>query len=190
MNTDTANEAYVLLNEFTRELATPRYVFELSVRWEALSPAPEKVIAAFQHMALASLILNLYRLHETISHFLVPFLFAENELKTLGIISVEQFIGADKWKDFEILRNQYAGHATAKKADGKISGRLLSPERLGKAIRSTGLNEPLAFLGRIEKELLPSVERIRKELDERYPLAKEFVKRYAILLEKELEIEQ
>lgn len=106
MDSDTANEAYLLLNGFVRELATPRYVFVLSARWEAQSPVPGKVIAAFQHMAQASLILNLYRLHETRSQFLVPFLFTENELRTRGLIPVEEFIGAAGWGDFEILRHQ------------------------------------------------------------------------------------
>ena len=187
MNSDTAHEAYLLLNGFVRDLATPRYVFDLSTHWEALSPLPEKVIAAFQHMALASLILNLYRLHETRSHFLVPFLFTESELKKLGLISVEEFIGADGWKDFEILRHQYAGHATAKKAEGNISGQILSPKRLGEAIRKTGLNEPPGFLNRIENELLPPVERVRNELGERFPAAKEFINSYNLAVEGELE---
>ncbi|TKS57851.1 MAG: hypothetical protein EWM72_03426 [Nitrospira sp.] len=187
MNPDTANAAYLLLNEFIRELATPRYVFDLSTRWEALSPSPEKVIAAFRHMALASLILNLYRLHETRSHFLVPFLYTESELKTLGLISVEEFIGADRWKDFEILRHQYAGHATAKKAEGNIGGHILPPKLLGKAIRRTGLSDPAAFLNRIDKQLLPPVERVRNELGERFPAAKDFIKSYALAVEGELE---
>ena len=186
MNSDTANEAYLLLNGFVRELATPRYVFVLSARWEAQSPVPGKVISAFQHMAQASLILNLYRLHETRSQFLVPFLFTENELRTRGLISVEEFIGADGWGDFEILRHQYAGHATAKKAKGNTSGHILPPERLGEAIRKTGLNEPSALFDRIEKELLPSIERVRNELGERFPAAKEFIATYALAVEREL----
>ena len=187
MESDTANEAYHLLNEFVRELITPRYVFDLSARWVTLSPVPEKVICAFRHMALTSLILNLYRLHETRSHFLVPFLFTEVELNVLGLRSVEEFIGADGWKDFELLRHQYAGHATAKEANGNCSGHILPPERLGRAIRRTGLGDPLAFFARVERELLPAVEAVREKVAELFPAVKEYITSYALVVEGELE---
>lgn len=187
MELDTANEACHLLNQFVHELITPRYVFLLSARWVTLSPVPEKVICAFRHMALTSLILNLYRLHETRSHFLTPFLFTEVELKALGLRSVEEFIGADGWKDFEILRHQYAGHATAKEAKGNCSGHILSPERLGRAILRTGLGDPVAFFARVDRELLPAVEAVRDKLAERFPEVKKYIASYALAVERELE---
>jgi hypothetical protein len=187
MESDTANEAYYLLNEFVRELVTPRYVFDLSARWETLTPLPGKVIDAFRHMALTSLILNLYRLHETRLHFLAPFLFTEVELNVLGLRSVEEFIGTDGWKDFVLLRHQYAGHATAKEANGHCSGYILSPKRLGRAIWSTGLGDPVAFFARVERELVPAVEVVRDKLAERFPAVKEYIAAYALAVEQGLE---
>jgi hypothetical protein len=124
-----------------------------------------------------SVIVNLYRLKETQDHFLVGWVFTPEELRSLGFPPLEEFIGGqEKWNLFEIVRHQYAGHSTSRKATSTQPGRILSASVLGNALRETGLWDFEAFFKRVLAELVPGVERVRDELVRRYPSAEKFVK--------------
>jgi hypothetical protein len=184
----TASEACLLLNEAIRELIAPARIIELSKQWESVNPLPLNAIAAVRNMAVRSVIINVYRLKETRDSFLAGWLFSEEELQNLSFPPVEEFIGAAKWNDFQILRHQYAGHATSKESTSNQPGRIVTAPRLGKAIKETGMSDLEQFLKRIQKELLPGVENTRDELTRRYPTVEEFVNMtYPLDLEKAMQ---
>jgi hypothetical protein len=139
-------------------------------------PVDMHYLSGVRHVVLQSIIVAVYRLKETRSGFLEGWLLSDAELRALRFAPVEEFIGVQKWKHFEIVRHQYAGHATASKASGTRPARLISPAALGKAIRETGLHDLQAFLARVVQELAPGVENTRDELTRRYPDAETFVK--------------
>ena len=181
-----ACQACYLLNQAIRELSTPKLVIELSKKWLQLDPVPWKAIAAVQNMANTSMVVNIFRLKEAQDHFLVGWLFTEEELRSMGFPPIEEFIGGpEKWKSFEVVRNQYAGHATSHKATRSKPGRIISAPVLGMALRQTGLWEMEAFLNRVQEELVPGVERVHNKLLSLYPNAQEFINK---TYPKELEI--
>lgn len=171
----TAREACWLLNEAIRELVIPLRLHALT---ENLPDGPVDIsyLAAVRHAVLQGIIITVYRLKETRSGFIEGWLLTDAELRALGFAPVEEFLGADKWDHFEIMRHQYAGHATASKASKTKPARLLAPAVLGKAIRETGLSNLKTFLLRVVEDLAPGVERVRDELTKRYPEAEAFVK--------------
>ncbi len=180
-----AGEGCLLLNEAIRELVTPLRVVELSAVWEKLNPIPVNAIAAVRNMVLRSVIVNIYRLKETRDNFLVGWLFSDEELRKLGFPPVEEFIGAENWKSFELVRHQYAGHATSKKATTSRPGRIIPPAILGTALRAAGLIDSERLLRRVKEELVPGVEKVRDELTRLHPFVEKFVKEtYPLELER------
>lgn len=166
------SEAACLLNEAIRQLLIPQHLFTLFTKLEDSGRATERYGSAVRHVAIASAIINLYRLKETRDHFLV-YLFSADELGRLGFPHLEQFVG--NWKPFEIARHQYAGHAIAKRAKSGRPGRVLTAGQIGRALRRTGLWDAEAFLLRIREELVPAVEKVRNEIFRRFPEARRFV---------------
>lgn len=178
-----AFEACFLMNEAIRELVIPSKVIQLSDAWKTLNPVPLNVISAVRHMVIMSLVVNIYRLKETRDNFLAGWLFSDEDMRTLGFPPVEEFIGKEKWQCFEIVRHQYAGHATSKKATDKHPGHIIPAVVLGKALKKTGLLDLEAFLQRIQEELASGVEKVRDELTRRYPAARQFIETHAVELE-------
>jgi hypothetical protein len=171
----TANEACLLLNESIRELITPSRVLELTDQWLKLNPVPMSAIYAVRSMVARSVIINLYRLKETRQGFLVEWLFSEDELLALSFPPIEHFFPLAKWGDFEMLRHQFAGHATGAEAKPGRPARMLPAARLGKALKETGLYDLGGFLKRIQDEILPGVESVRDALTSKYPKTRTFV---------------
>jgi hypothetical protein len=122
-----------------------------------------------------SVIMGLRRLHEVRSQFLVPWLFSDEELTGFGVPSVDRFLGGT-FRSFELVRHQYAGHVTARKAKEGRPGQIIAPEVLARAIRDTGLRESKAFLTRVQDELVPGIERVVQELVRRYPEADTYLR--------------
>lgn len=174
----TACEACVLLNQAIRELIVPKRVWALVDQWKNVdNPISLNESCAISNMILRGVIMNLYRLRETREGFLAGWLFTETELLGLGFQPIEQFFPAGTWKCFEMIRHQYAGHATGTEAkpEKKQPARILSPAKLGKALKETGLVDLKTFLDRVQTEVLPGVERVRDELTSRYPSVRNFV---------------
>lgn len=133
-----ALEGGYLLNEAVRELIAPTRVMELTDHWLRLDPAPLDAVAAVRNMILRSVIVNVYRVQEARAHYLCPWVFSDDELHALGLPDMEYFLGgAAAWKAFELLRHQYAGHATGKGATPTNPGRLLPARVLGRAIHES-----------------------------------------------------
>ncbi len=179
-----ANEAGFLLNEAIRELLIPTHLIELSQKWQALNPLPISEIAAVRHLVFMSIVVNIFRLRETRQSFIEGWLLSDDRLRELGFPPLEDFIGAEKWSQFEVVRHQYAGHATGKEGTWKSPGRIVPASVLGKAIRETGLSDLESLLARVRMELVPGVERVRDEIYKVYPAAKEFIITHALDIEK------
>src|SRR5882724_5260557 len=112
-----ALEGGYLLNEAIRELIAPARVMELTDQWLRLEPAPLDAIAAVRNMILRGVIVNVYRVQEARAHYLCPWVFSDAELRALGLPDMKDFLGSGAaWKAFELLRHQYAGHATGSRA--------------------------------------------------------------------------
>ena len=93
------------------------------------------------------------------------------------------------------VQAEYLGNLSANEYDpnsianpyGAGNPYIFPPECLGRVIRKTGLSDPVVFFARIERELLPSVQRVRDELAERFPAVKEYIESYALAIEREVE---
>jgi hypothetical protein len=179
-----AKEGGYLLNEAIRDLLTPARILRLSDEWLSHTPLPLKALAAVRHLAVTSVVMNIFRLKEIRGSFIEGWLIPDERLRALGFPPVEEFIGAGQWNLFVVVRHQYAGHATGKEGTFKYPGRIVPASLLGKAIREAGLLELESLLGRVQKELVPAVERVRDEIYKLYPVAKEFVITYALELER------
>lgn len=173
MRQQVAWEAAVLLNEAIRELLIPQHLTALFEKLHDEGRVTERYAGAVSHTAMVSAILAIYRLREIRESFLVPWLFSELELSTLGLGPIEHFVG--DWSAFVMVRGQYVGHARRRKASRKFPARIPPPRILGEALVKSGLWERQSFLGRVREELVPAVERVRDELFKRYPDAKSFV---------------
>lgn len=178
-----ACEACLLLNEAVRELVIPHQIHALTEKLED-GPINIQYLGAVRHTALTSVVIHLWRLHETRKNFLVPWLFTDAELKALGLPTLDEFLGPGKVKFLEIVRHQYAGHPTAKGAKGGVPGEIIAPEVLGYALREIGLTRSAAFLDRVQCEIVPGVEKVRNEIVRRFPEAETYMKEtYPIALE-------
>ena len=182
--TQAAKEGGYLLNEAIRELLAPAHIVRLSDAWLSHNPIPLVALAAVRHLAVTSVVMNIFRLKETRESFIEGWLISDERLRALGFPPIEEFIGADQWNQFVVVRHQYAGHATGKEGTFKSPGRIVPALVLGKAVREAGLLEFELLLGRVQNELVPSVERVRDEIYKLYPVAKEFVITYALDLER------
>jgi hypothetical protein len=121
--------------------------------------------------------MSLYKVKEARDHLLVPWVFSNSELRQFGFPPVEEFVG--DWRAFMIVRGQYVGHVIASQAAKESPGRIISSRVLGDAHRRAGLWDAEPFLRRVERDLLPGIERTRKELFRMYPTARMFaVKEY------------
>ena len=140
-----------------------------------------KIYAVLYHsFILRTVIVNLYRVQEARDHYLCPWVFSDDGLRALGLPDMEGFLGgALAWKAFELLRHQYAGHATGKGATASSPGRLLPARVLGRAIRDARLHDLPAFRRRIRMELAPALEGLRDEIGRRYPDLRRFIQQYA-----------
>ncbi len=182
----TACEAAYLLNEITRQLWASSLVLELLEPWLRRTPTPFWKIGTVRNMVMTSTIVNLYRLEEARDKLLTGWLLTEEQLRTFGFFSLEEFIGGKgKWKSFVMLRHQYAGHATANKGEGNKPGKIVSAKLLGEALRETGVFELEAFLKRVEEQLLPGAFKTIDELNRLYPEVTQFITEdYPLELEK------
>jgi hypothetical protein len=132
-------------------------------------------------MILRSVIVNVYRVQEARENYLCPWVFADDELRALRLPDMREFVGgAPAWKAFELLRHQYAGHATGKGATPASPAHLLPARVLGRAIHESGLYDLRVFLGRVRAELAPALERTRDEVGRRYPDLRGFIQQYAV----------
>jgi hypothetical protein len=177
-----ACEAALLLNEAVRELVIPNQIHQLTERYE---DGKVKIawLGAMRHTAMQTIIIGLWRVHEARTQFLVPWLFSDEELRDLGVPSMDQFLGGT-FKSFELVRHQYVGHATARRAKKGRPGQIIAPDVLGCALHDTGLLESKAFLTRVQNDLVPGIERARQDLVRRYPEAETYLKEtYPIALE-------
>jgi hypothetical protein len=182
--TRAACEACYLLNWAIGDLIASAELFEITHRWEQLTPAPVRAIRVSRRMLLMSLVVIVYRLKEVREQLIVEWLLSDAELEGLGFPPIDAVMGGrNKWSYFETLRGQYAGHSFAKKATNTTPGRIVNPRVLGRALRETGLFESEDFLGRARR-LVPGVESVRDELNRRYPEAKQFLKDYGSELER------
>ncbi len=178
-----AGEAGLLLNEAIRELVTPKWLMQFAHGWLAQDPVPIEAVASVRHLLAMSMVINVFRLKDTRKYFIRDWLFSDDELRVIGFPPVEEFIGLQNWRSFEIVRNQYAGHVTVNKTDRGQPGRILSPSVLGKAIKKAGLLDIEGFIDRVQHELIPGVEKVRDEIYRRYPAARAHIQRHATELE-------
>jgi hypothetical protein len=105
-NDATAKQAFFLLNEASREIVTASILFRYSEGLKDQNPFPIHLIPAIRHIIVTSLIVNIYRIHETRQYFLCPFLFLDSELRELGLLPVNEFIRNGGWGAFQMLRHQ------------------------------------------------------------------------------------
>ncbi len=188
--TRTAHEACFLLNLAVRELTSPVQVFEfcqkrlneMAIEFTTKRILPSmSELTGLRHIAFQSAVLAVFRLRETRDHLLVGWLFTERQLRDLGFMPVEEFIGGERnWRSLEIVRHQILGHSIARKATKAKPGRIISPSSLGKAMWQAGLSDWEAFADRVRKELIPGVQRVRDELAEMYPDARTYVKLFGM----------
>lgn len=172
----TACAAAYLLNEAIRELAIPYRLFA-STENVPEGPVDIAYLGAVRHTVLQSTVIAVFRVKEIREGFLAGWLFGEDELRRLGLPPVEEFVGGkDKWAHVEIVRHQYAGHPSSRKATPAGPALLIPPEILGRAIRETGLGDLKSFLQRVVEELAPGVQAVRDELARRFPEVEKFVK--------------
>jgi hypothetical protein len=160
------------------------HIHQLTQRLDEGQPLNIKWLSAMRHAAIMSIIIGLWRLHEVRSQFLVPWLFSDKDLTALGVPPMDQFLRGS-FKSFKLVRHQYVGHATARKASGERPGSIIRPEALGRAIRDTGLRDSAAFLARVQQELVPGIEKAVQELVRRNPEADTYLREtYPIALQQ------
>ncbi len=182
-----ACEAAHLLNESNRQLQALSFMLKLVEKWE--EEQPERLIqggGGLRNILMSSTILHLRRLKETRDYFLVKWLFTEDELGALGFRPLEDLVGGkEQWKALEILRHQFAGHATRRKPPRNMAGEIIPGEIYGKALRETGILDLDSFLRRVQEEVLDGVINVRDELARRFPEVSKFIKEdYPFAIEK------
>ncbi len=186
----TAHEACFSLNLAIRELATPIQVFEfchtrlnemaIEFMTKRILPSMSE-LTGLRHIGFQSAVLAVFRLRETHDHLLVGWLFTEQDLRNLGFLPIEEFVGGKrKWRALEIVRHQILGHALARKSTKTKPGRIIPAAALGKAMRQAGLSDWQAFADRIRADLIPGAQRVRDELAEKYPNARAYVKLFGM----------
>ena len=168
-----ACEAALLLTEAIRELTIPQHLITWINKLEAAQQVSEDCAAAVHRTAMASIVIGVYRVSETRQHFLVPWLFCEDKLLQLGLLSIEHFV-RDR-AAFQMVRSQWAAHARAKKSTNRQPGRLIDASALGRALEKTGVGDEDRFLKRVRNELIPAVEKVRDNILKIYPEAREFI---------------
>ncbi len=181
-----ASEATYLANELARQLIAPSLLledFEKHLKKDDFNFLRE---GAIRNFCILGIIVCLHRVIELRDNFLIGILFTEDELRDFGFPSIEGFLGgAEKVKFLRILRNQFAGHATAKWASAEKSGELLSGEVLGTALREIGLDKLPEFAKRLRDELSSQLEQFIGQMRRKFPAVDEFVKGgYALEVEK------
>jgi hypothetical protein len=130
-------------------------------------------------MALTASILNVYRLRETRDHILFGWLFTDQELRDYGLPPLQEFIGNEtKWKNFEIIRHNMAGHSMIRRSTKSKPGKIIPAELLSTAVRKAGLNDSRGFVTRVSEELTPGVIKVRDELAQEYPDVKHYLHYY------------
>ncbi len=168
-----ACDAALLLTEAIRELTIPQHLMTCAKRLEDAQQASETYAAAVRRIGMTATVIGVYRVAETRQHFLAPWLFAEEELRQLGLPDIEHFVrdaGA-----FETVRSQWAAHAQAKKSTARSPGRLVDASALGRALERTGIGNEEQFLKRVRDELTPAVERVRDKILQGHPEARDFI---------------
>ena len=79
-----ACEACNLLNRAIGDLVASARLFELTQRWESLTPAPSQAIRVSGEMILQILVVIIYWLEEVREQLIAGWLLSEEELKNLG----------------------------------------------------------------------------------------------------------
>lgn len=171
--TRAACDAAVLLTEAIRELTVPQHLVTCAKRLEESHQVSETYAAAVRRIAMAATVIGVYRVGETRKHFLVPWLFSEEELQPLGLPDIGHFVR--DLAAFETVRSQWAAHAQAKKSTAQRPGRLVDASALGRALERTGIGNEEQFLRRIRDDLTPAVERVRDRILEAHPEARAFI---------------
>jgi hypothetical protein len=181
-----ACETTYLANELVRQLTAPSLILEDSERDGETENFSFLRAGAIRNFCILGIIVNLYRVIELRHNFLIDILFSEDELRSMGFPSIEEFLGgSEKMKFLKILRNQFAGHATAKWASGERPGELLSAEVLGTALRETGIDKLPEFAKRLRDELASQLEQFVGQMRRKFPAVDKFVKGgYALDVEK------
>jgi hypothetical protein len=173
----TACEAAQLLNEAVRQLTAPSLILDLMKPWMEEDQPNFLRIAAVRNVCILSIVVNLYRVMEIREHFLVDFLFTEENLRDLGFPSIEKFFGgAAKVRRLEVLRHQFAGHAMGRWAANDQPGRLIPAKLLGQALRETGLTELPDFAERLREEVAAQLESFVRELNRLFPAVSKFIR--------------
>ena len=170
-----ACDAAIALNLAVADLLLPHHIFNLFTGHEGAGRISGGYATAARRLAMQVLVVNLYRLWEARTHLLCPWLFSAAELRAFGLPEIEAFVG--DWSSLLIVRHQFAGHMLRGRPERGKPGQLLPPERFGQALQGAGLSDAEAFLGRVEAEIIPAVERIRSELFRRWPAAETYVRR-------------
>lgn len=166
-----ASEAAFVLNDAVGALLVPKHLAKLALRLHDSGRLSSKYAGAARRLSMQGAIMGLYKVKEVRDHLLVPWVFTSDELRALGFPPVEDFIG--DWNAFMAVRGQYVGHVIARKVKG-APGRIISARALGHALRRAGLWDAERFLRRVERDLLPGIERTRDELYRKYPAARTF----------------
>jgi hypothetical protein len=167
-----ASEAGVLLNDAIRDLLIPQHLNAEAAQYHDRGLVTESYAGAWMRVAVMSVVMALYRLHQVRNGFLLRWLFTDSELRSLGFGPVEEFV--QDWKSFTIVRSQYVGHAKSKRTVGERPARLVSARALATALCRTGLWDRDNFLLRVREQVVPGAEKVRDEIFQRYPQAREF----------------
>jgi hypothetical protein len=168
-----ARDAAVAINRAVGDLLLPRHIFTLFTSHEAAGRISGGYATAVRLLAMQVLVVNLYRLWEARTHLLCPWLFSDAALRELGMPPLEEFVS--DWSALLTVRHQFAGHMLRNDPPKGKPGRILGAEGFGRALRAAGIWEAEAFLERVEREVIPGVERVRDELFRRWPAIRTYV---------------
>ncbi|MBI4522772.1 MAG: hypothetical protein HY695_03040 [Deltaproteobacteria bacterium] len=169
-----ACEAAHLANELVRQLTVPSLILEDSETGQKKKNFLRA--GAIRNFCILGIIVNLYRVIELRDNFLLDILFSEDELRDMGFPSIHEFLGGlEQMKFLEILRHQFAGHATAKSATGKKPGKLISAKLLGIALRETGIDKLPEFATSLREKLAPQLEKFIDQMRRKFPAIDKFV---------------
>ena len=166
-----ACEAAYVLNDAVGALLIPQHLAKLALKLHDAGGMSSKYAGPVRRLSMQGAIMGLYKVKEARDHLLAPWVFTTDELRQFGFPPVEEFVG--DWSAFMTVRGQYVGHVVAKGAKGS-PGRIISGKALGHALRRAGLWDAEPFLRRVERVLLPGIERTRDELFRKYPAARPF----------------
>ncbi|HXK30439.1 MAG TPA: hypothetical protein VJ646_19515 [Candidatus Binatia bacterium] len=181
-----ACEATYLANELVRQLTAPSLILEDSEKDAEEGNFNFLRAGAIRNFCILGIIVNLYRVIELRENFLIDILFGKDELRDMGFPSIEELIGGSgKMKYLEILRHQFAGHATAKRASVKKPGKIIPAKLLGTALRETGIQNLREFATRLRDDLASQLERFVGQMRGKFLAVDKFVKDdYPLDLEK------